>query len=498
MKRVLREIHKTMSGQFISSNPQNRQYYLDLKKTDDYDALIEKRAETLETNELNRYYYAALRRVLECQDTTYVTGFHIWQHELVWRERNASRSGYLFFGAPNERSTAVPQRDFYLYFIQPYEPKRFKDEKRGDEVFFRLKGADEAFHTTLKNYAAAQDLAEISSGPAKTNYTNKSQEFLRRLVQWLQQHLTDAFEVTYQGRTKSMVEWAKGKSIRDLSAISPHETINLRDLVNAVAGICLAPHFTDQAPEYPVFSVMITATNRPQAAIDALRAIAGGHRTKQAAAVLDALKLLDGERLEPNRSRYAQFILNVLQQKGQGQVLNRHELLLDDYGVEYLDPAVARLEPEWVVVILAALVYSGDIVLAIPGKKFDATDLQMLAAAPLDELIHFKHLEHPKEWNLPALKALFKLMGLAPGNAQLLTQGSEQPVRELRKEVDAIIKRIVVTQQVLREGLVFWGVNLLTTDEHGWTRIENHNQNPEHPCSSESIRGSLEAAKRFF
>ncbi|MCP4398719.1 MAG: ATP-binding protein, partial [bacterium] len=48
VETVLREIHRTMSGQFISSNPQNRQYYLDLKKTDDYDALIEKRTESLE------------------------------------------------------------------------------------------------------------------------------------------------------------------------------------------------------------------------------------------------------------------------------------------------------------------------------------------------------------------------------------------------------------------------------------------------------------------
>jgi len=47
VETVLREIHKTVSGQFISANPDNRQYYLDLKKTDDYDSLIEKRAESL-------------------------------------------------------------------------------------------------------------------------------------------------------------------------------------------------------------------------------------------------------------------------------------------------------------------------------------------------------------------------------------------------------------------------------------------------------------------
>ena len=52
---VLREIHKTVSGQFISSNPDNQQFYLDLKKTDDFDALIERRAESLDSFQLDRY-----------------------------------------------------------------------------------------------------------------------------------------------------------------------------------------------------------------------------------------------------------------------------------------------------------------------------------------------------------------------------------------------------------------------------------------------------------
>ncbi|MEJ5244064.1 MAG: DUF6079 family protein, partial [Desulfomicrobiaceae bacterium] len=56
VETVLREIHKTVSGQFISSNPDNRQYYLDLKKTDDFDAIIEKRAESLDASQLDRYY----------------------------------------------------------------------------------------------------------------------------------------------------------------------------------------------------------------------------------------------------------------------------------------------------------------------------------------------------------------------------------------------------------------------------------------------------------
>ena len=477
IETVLRKIHNVVSGQFISENKDNSQFYLDLKKTDDFDALIDKRAESLGNPQLDRFYYEALKRVMECQDSTYVFGYNIWQHELVWQEHKAARTGYLFFGAPNERSTAVPTRDFYIYFIQHFDPTsklgRFINEKNSDEVFFRLKPLKETgeeFQTALKSYAAALDLAATSSGHAKAIYESKANSFLKKLVQWLQKHMSNAFEVTYQGRSKSMSEWAKGKSIRDLSGLSPHETINFRDLVNTIAGICLSPNFENQAPEYPYFSILITGNNRSQAAQNALRAIglsasngqAGGqNRTKQATAVLDALELLDGDKIEPYKSRYTKFILDIVKAKGHGQVVNRNEIIQEDHGLEYMNPGRFRLEPEWVMVLIASLVYSGDIVLSIPGKKFDATGLQQLAATGMDELIRFKHLEQPKEWNLPALKALFELLGMTPGMAQLVTQGKDQPIQNLQQSVGKLVKRIVMTQQTLREGLSFWGLNLL-------------------------------------
>ncbi|MBN2054301.1 ATP-binding protein, partial [bacterium] len=463
VETVLREIHKTVSGQFISFNTDNRQFYLDLKKTDDFDALIDKRAESLGDSTLNRFYYEALKRVMECQDVTYRTGYKIWQHELIWQSHKAARTGYLFFLAPNERATTIPQRDFYLYFIQPFEPRPFKDQKVPDEVFFRLKGADEDFRTALKSYAAALDLAGTASGHAKATYEAKANEFLRKLVQWLQKNMTAAFEVTYQGRTKAMVEWAKerGGSIRSFSGIASHETINFRDLVNTIAGVCLDPHFENQAPDYPFFSVLITGHNRAQAAQDALRAIAGQNRTKQATAVLDALELLDGEKLDPYQSKYTRFIHDAVKAKGHGQVVNRSEIIQDDHGLEYMNPGGARLEPEWVTVLLAALVYAGEIVLAIPGMKFDATGLAQLAAAGMDELVRFKHLEQPKEWNLPALKALFDLLDLPAGYPKLITQGETEPVIKMIDRLQQVVKRLVMAQQTLREGLSFWGFDLI-------------------------------------
>src|SRR5579863_1488040 len=460
VETVLREIRKTVNGQFISTNAENHQYYLDLKKDVDYDALIDKRAESLDDAQLDRYYYKTLKRVMECTDQTYVTGYRIWEHELEWIEHKAPRQGYLFFGAPNERSTAVPPRDFYLYFIQPFEPPRYHEDKKPDEVFFQFQGMDNSFRSSLKSYAAALSLASTSSGNAKETYESKSSGFLRELVKWLQEHMTEAFEVTYQGKSKPLIGWVKGK-FRGGSGSPP----NVRDIVNTVASVCLAAYFADRSPNYPVFSILITGSSRVQAAQDAIRGIAGPSRTRQAAGVLDALELLEGERLDPYRSKYSNHILELLGKKGHGQVVNRAEILQEDHGVEYMAPEKFRLEPEWLAVILAALVHSGDVVLALPGKKFDATNFTQLAALAVDEIVGFKHIELPRDWNLPGLKALFELLSMETGLAQVLTQGgqhAEEAVRRLQKECGDRVARIVMAQQHLQNGFSFWGRNLLS------------------------------------
>ncbi|NLJ38119.1 MAG: ATP-binding protein [Candidatus Atribacteria bacterium] len=465
IEATLKEIFKTVSGQFISYNPDNRQYFIDLKKTDDFDALIDKRTESLEDSELDRYYFDALKRVMECTDQTYVSHYRIWQHEVIWRERKATRQGYLFFGSPNERSTAVPPRDFYIYFIQPYDPPSYKDEKRTDEVFFKLSKKDELFTVSLRRFAASVDLASISSGSKKSIYESKANQYLSDIVQWLQKNLTTAFEVTCQGISKPLIKWVEGQTIRDLAGISTSERLNFRDIINTIAAFCLSSHFQELAPEYPSFSLLFTSTNRNQAAQDAIKAIIGSNRTRQANAVLDALGLLDGEHLNPHHSKYAKYILDKMKKKGFGQVLNRSEIFEDCLGVEYMAPQSMRLEPEWVVVVLASLVYSGDVILTFPGVKYDATNLSQFSTTSIDDLINFKHIEPPKEWNIPAIKALFELLELAPGKVQLITQNHDEPIKDLQKAIAEVVKRLVYADQVIHDRLTFWKKELFTEEE---------------------------------
>ena len=412
---------------------------------------------------------------MECTDEhAYVTGYKIWQHQVEWLDRRVERNGYLFLGAPNDRPTAQPERDFYIYFIQPFEPPRFRDEAKADEVFFRLKGLDDAIKRHLAFYAAAQELASTASGAAKAVYLDKAKDALRDMSKWLQDNQMTAFEVTYQGKTRRLTEWAKGVSMRDKLRLGPDERANFRDIVNVTSGLALGTHFADLAPEYPTFSVLVTESNRKQLITHALRRLAGGPATRDAIAILDALEMLDGDRIEPTRSKYAQEVLNRLKAKGHGQVLNRAELISGVTDVEYFAPARFRLEPDLLVAVLGCLVYSGDIVLAVTGAKIDASKLSLLAERSLDDLIQFKHIEPPKEINVAVLRSLFDLLGLPSGLAQMATQGKEEPVKELLDAVAKQVQRVLTVGTDLQNRLNFWGQSLLREEElRDWrTRLE--------------------------
>ena len=466
VQTVLRETLKTVNGQFISKAADTEQYYLDLKKDVDYDAQIEKRAEALSDDALDRAYYSAIRQLMErTDDTAYVTGHQIWQYQIEWQERRVERSGYLFFGAPNDRPTAQPERDFYIYFIQPFEPPRFRDDTKGDEVFFRLKGLDEAIKRHLSFYAAAQELASTASGGAKTVYLDKAKDALRDMSKWLQEKQMAAYEVTYQGKSKTLQEWTKGVSLRDKARLGPDERINFRDVVNVIAGLALNNQFAEVAPEYPIFSALVTEANRKQLIGNALRALAGGNRTKDAVVILDGLEMLDGDRIDPTHSRYAQEVLARLKSKGHGQVLNRSELVNGEAEVEYFAPIKFRLEPDLLVAVLGGLVYAGDIVLAVTGDKIDSGKITLLAERPLDELRQFKHVEAPKEINVAVLRSLFEMLGLPPGLAQQATQGSDEPVKLLQEEVGKLTRRVLSGATDMPGRLSFWGQSLLRDEE---------------------------------
>ena len=456
----LKEIITTMNGQYITHNEENGQFYLDLKKDIDYDVLIEERAQSLSGNQLDRYYFQAVARLMECTDHTYVTGYKIWEHELEWVDHGINRRGYLFFGAPNERSTAQPPRDFYVYFLQPHEAPSYKDGRLADEVFFVLKRRDDDFNTVLRLYGAAQELALHASAGAKEIYKGKADGYLQKLTGWLRENMLAAYDVIHRGVPRKMVQRLHGQR---------GDGMTVRDLVNQVASGCLAPAFEERYPGYPRFSGQLTTANLSRAVEAAIGVLAGRALTQDARVVLDGLQLLEDGRIRPRLSPYAKSVLSRIEAIGAGQVLNRSDLMFEEDSLHW--EREHRLEPELFIVVLLSLVHSGDIVLSLRGKKLDAANLDAAAGTSLDDLCTFRHIERPRDLPLSALVALLELLGL-PDGLMRNPDTREEGIRRIHEKSREKVDMLVVIAQHLQGGFPWWGSPLVDETQQARYRAQ--------------------------
>lgn len=271
---ALKEIMNTVNGQYITYNQENKQYYLDVDKDIDFEALIQKRGDFMSEGDLDRYFFDALRLLLQLSDTTYTTAGKIWLYELPWVEHKVTRPGYLFFGAPDERTTAQPPRDFYIYILPPFSPRDYHDDQRADEVIFKLTGLGHEFERIVKDYAGARALANESSSH-RGIYEDKAAETLRnRLNPWLRENFSGHLQVIHQG-----VEYPVKEVIAKTRSTASR---GLEDLVRIVSDHLLEPTFEENYPHYPKFERVrepISEEARPMSAGEAVRYLVGRGRT---------------------------------------------------------------------------------------------------------------------------------------------------------------------------------------------------------------------------
>ncbi|GED30277.1 DUF6079 family protein [Brevibacillus centrosporus] len=457
IESTLKEILKSVSYQFISMNQENGQYYLDLDKDVPVDDHIASKAETLSGEQLDRYYFQVLERVLECSPTTYVTGYRIWHHELDWYNHKATRPGYLFFGAPNERSTAQPERDFYIYFLQTFDVPKFKDEKKLDEVFFVLDTKDQALYHNLKLYAGAKEMASTASTATKNLYEEKASYYIRELMTWFKLNMPTSYKMTYKGITKKLVDW---------SFAAPAQA-SVREIVDTAADDCLKEWFEEKYPDYPVFRTDKTCIKwdvmKTTYIPEALSSINSANRTKTARALLEGLVLLDGDKINVEKSGYAAWLLRLINAKDHNQVVNASEILHIDRiagGMEVKRTIEFKLEPELLAVLLVALVYSGDIVITINGSTYDSMKLDELIRLKAEGIMEFSHIKKPSDLPLAELRALFDLFNISHGLLQ--PQSQTNGVAQLQVEVDKLLKEIVKLEQDIRSGIPTWDFPLLS------------------------------------
>ncbi len=451
---VLRDIMNTVSGQFIEYNKDNEQYYLDLKKDVDYDKKIQEKADFLGDDRLNSYFFEIIISTLEWTTPQYRAGFHIYQYQLNWIEKNVFRNGYLFLGNNSERSTTEPTEDFYVYLLPPFGNEKPNNAPKKDEVYLSIQ-YDGKFKELLRCYSGAKEMEALSAaGETKTTYIQRGKNYLSQLRRWLDEHKTTLFRITYAGTEKPVLEYLKNVRMNELT---------VKSTVDIAASRALGDYFADKYPDYPRFASPVTKANLAANRLEALSALVG-RPTQLGNSLLESLGLLLDGKIRPENSKYAAYYIQRLKALPDGGVLNFSDIMVKDTVGDFIDQKF-MLGVEWMSVILTALVYGGHCVLiSSDSKRYDAGNMEALCKLSPTDIYNFKRLEKPKTMNRQMLNRLFDALDISTG---LLASETTYPqaLEELQKRVKAYGDQALKMKGFLDKSVTLWGESLIPTNQ---------------------------------
>ncbi|MCC8150845.1 MAG: DUF6079 family protein [Lachnospiraceae bacterium] len=445
IKTTLRDIMTTVSGQFIIYNDANNQYYIDVDKVVDYDEKIKQKASIMADGEFNRYFYQLIYSCLDWEEKQYVPGFEIYQRDLNWDSHNIFREGYLFLGLPGERSTAQPERDFYIHIMPPYGAGAVSVKNLRDEVYLFFKSTAE-FKEQMSMFAAANALAQISEGKDKDAYLNKAAMVRKKLIKYLGENKNTCFDVSYMGQKRQMIEVLKGRYNRNL---------DFKDTVDLAASICLDEYFDEKYPDFPVMKTKITRKNMTENAHQAFDYFAG-RKIQPGALMLQSFGILDGEKIRPEGSKYAAYYIDQLKKLPPQGVINYSDIFEEKYSGEFEDRQF-HVSYLFTPIIFLSLVYAGYATITLKsGKQLTASELDQVPKISVFDLYEFKYLSRPTQMAMAELKQLFDVLDINP---TLLDNPNsrEAGVKQLLTAAQNRANAAVIASQKLRSGFELWG-----------------------------------------
>lgn len=446
---TLKDIINLVSGQFIEFNSDNGQYFLDLKKDIDYDAKISQKADMLNEDDLNRYFYTVIYDCLEWEEEQYVPNFQIYEYFLNWESRNVYRQGYLFMGIPEGRSTAEPPRDFYINILPAYGNSKIADNNNEDEVMFQFRGND-IFDSALRLYAGALAMKELAADQNTRNiYNKKAEELRKKLLKWLNENKNTAFNVLYKGVVKQLMQITHGKS-RNIT--------DFKSVLDLAASICLDEYFISLYPEFPIMQQKITKDNQAEIIKGAINCFAG-QRRKDSVAFLESFGLIENSKITVNNSKYAKRLVKKLEALQANGVINYSDIIEERYD-EQLDKEF-KIKLEYFSVVLLALVYCGKANLALKdGTVVTAANIDTIPKLSLVDLMEFKYLAKPKQGSLEELRRFFEVLDISAG---LLVNSNdlETALEKAQEKTKKLSEEALMAKRTVNEQFKLWGEELI-------------------------------------
>lgn len=256
-----------------------------------------------------------------------------------------------------------------------------------------------------------------------------------------------------------------------MSSFPVQQANSKEDAVGRVASEVFESHFSEENPDYPKFILYPEPTTKDNIdrRIKAAKAkiIRPNDSNREGEHLLSGLGLWDAG-LTHDASPYANSLLNILQQKGEGQVVNREEILhLFWRGSDLHLSNDFQIEDCYEFIVMSALVAMGEIELVMgSGKVITAANISEIENATHRDYITFRCIRNPKGYNFASLKVLF--MGIVGRD---LSQQLDNPstIPTLMEKARGIAERAKMETKLFG-GISMMGIEIISDTESSQKR----------------------------
>jgi hypothetical protein len=355
MDSTAQQMITATSGQYFDKDAENGEYHLRIEGGINFDQKIKDYSSTMADAQKDEYFFKFLEINLPLDHNTYRTGFRIWEHTVEWKAHKTYRDGYIFFGNPNEKSTTHPRQHFYMYFMPIFDESKKKRNHEEDEVYFIMDDLSDEFKLAVTLYGAALALEVRADSSQKAIYRQKIDELNKKARAFFDSEYVQITKVDYQGKEYPL----NGYQLPGTGATK-------EQIFSDVTSLVLQDWFENERPNYPKFTQLktpIAPLNFDNMIKSAIRKIANPEQSdSNGEGILSGLGLWVPGMLDYNNSPYAKSLLAQLKEKGDGQVLNRQEI------IEYVDKSDNlwlskdfKIEAELQFIVLATLAALGEL-----------------------------------------------------------------------------------------------------------------------------------------
>ena len=398
---VAKQIITATDGQYFEKNENNQEFHLRIEGGVNYEQKIKDFATTMSADNKDSHFFNFLVEYLPIDVEQYRREFKIFRHQIDWRSHKTMLDGYIFMGNPSERSTTQPQQNFYIYFMPIFNEANMIHGNEADSIYVHLDKVSEEMKELIELYASAEALIASVDSSQKPFYEQYKKRYEDKLKPIFQRDFTQCTEIVYQGEKQPITPQMMTGGSKE-------------QVISNIASTLLEDYFCKQLPNYPKFTLLrnsITTENRASMLKGARQKIANPeYINRDSEAILAGLGLLQDNQLSTEGCIYAISIKNLLEAKGEGQVLNRDEIMHRFYKEWEHDWRTNdyEIDADYEFLVLATMVAMGEIEIDFPGgKNINAANLKEIIDLPSESYYSFSHVRHPKNMNTSAVRELF-------------------------------------------------------------------------------------------